>query len=969
MKNPFRSANEAWGFCLLTILAFLGNYFSMQLFSGVDFIFGSIFIFIIIHYYGTKHAAAAAALSGIYVWFLWDNPYGFFTLILEAWLVGCYYHRMKRNLMAGGILFLLLVGMPLSFFTSTVLLQLDLLNSVLIMLKQGVNSLFNVLIAHLAILLIGSILRSKSPLQVSFQEILFNLLLLFFLTPLLSFLVYIGNGEIEKVKKDIEERIDDTANALIIQMNNLYHRHAAPLTGVANSLGVAENTRSNSLQSDLLMVQQSFPSFKIVYVTDERGEVAAKQSRYALRDYPLHSLLYPFQQTVTGPFLSNVFAANRPPLTPFVALSVPIEKQGFFKGHVVGYIKPVTFLQTIQETVKGSTKVTFVDQQGHVIVSNDQKQQTMKPIIHKDDVLSFDRLNSADIDDHIPHLWKWTDFSYSRQVRISSEVPWNIHIEVPVSDYKHELYEKYIGLLFAAFLFSTVALLCSYMLSYWIQKSLKQVAALTTNLPEKIQRSEKIDWPRTFITEITSIIENFKSTENKLQNMFSEVVEAHKHLEYLAHYDPLTNVYNRTYVLNAFKEMAAASSFHSSIAVFFIDLDRFKIVNDTLGHQAGDTLLIEVSERLKQVCTGPHIISRLGGDEFMILIPELKDSKEVEELAEEMVLALSDPYYLKGGEYHLTASIGISMYPEDGDDIHTLIKNADLAMYAAKEKGKDNYQFYDQSIQQFILKKVQMENELRHAIERQELQLYYQPQIDLKTGKIIGAEALLRWIHPTLGVVSPADFIPIAEETGLIIEIGEWVLKTACHEAKSWHRAGWNSMNVSVNISMKQFMHDHLLFSITTALAESGLDAGYLKVEITESIAMSQPELVQEKLGQLKALGVELALDDFGTGYSSLHYLKNLPVDFLKIDRSFIQDIDAKQDDVAIVKALVEMAHSLGMTVVAEGVESKHQQQTLQDIHCDQLQGFVFSRPLPGSELPQLFEANLLVGATSSSQI
>lgn len=344
----------------------------------------------------------------------------------------------------------------------------------------------------------------------------------------------------------------------------------------------------------------------------------------------------------------------------------------------------------------------------------------------------------------------------------------------------------------------------------------------------------------------------------------------------------------------------------------------------------------------------------MGGDEFIILVPGIDAISEVREIADNLVKSLSIPYKVRENEYFLSASIGISLYPEDGKDLDTLIKNADIAMYTAKDNGKNNYTFYSTEINKDIVSRVVIENELRIAIEEERLNLYYQPQVNIETGKIIGLEALIRWQHPTLGFVSPSTFIPVAEETGLIIKIGDWVLNKACKDLKSLQDSGWNSLTMSVNISMIQILHKDLIQSVENALHNFDIAPDQLKLEITESVAMSQPEHVISKLYSLKEIGVDLALDDFGTGYSSLNYLKLLPVDVLKIDREFIRELEEDTDNITIVKALIEVAHSLNMTVIAEGVETKKQDEILSHINCDQIQGYYYSRPLPMNDLVKL---------------
>ncbi|MBM7649874.1 diguanylate cyclase (GGDEF)-like protein [Bacillus ectoiniformans] len=958
MNKQVPSVRQALGFILLTALSTMGNYFSIELFLGVHFLFSSIFIFLIISYYGTFPAVVAAAISGAYTIFLWDNPYGLITLILEAWFVGSYYHRVKRDVIVADVIFLFFIAMPSSLLFSLLFIGLDEANSILIMLKQSVNMLVNVLLANLILVLFDSFSKNPGNRQASLQQILFNLFSLFFLIPLVTFLIYIGREEVESVKSDIETKMSDTSHSLTIQLNNFYHRHVTSLGGTANQLKYADEYSGSAVQKEFATIQHTLPAFKVLYAMDEEGRVIAKHARYALKYFRIESdRQYPPTKKDRKPYLSDLVTRSVPVIEPVVMLTVPIEKDQRNIGYVTGVLKPVSFLSLVQEAAKEEMKVTITDRQDKVIISNDRNQNITRPIKDSDSIKLHQLSSEKEV---YSSFEQWINTSYSLTSQISKEMPWNIHVQMPVNVYKQALYEKYIKLLGLALGAALLALLVSYLLSRWVQHSLITVIQLTNNLPDKIKKNERIRWPKLTISEISNIIHNFMQMENRLHRMFSEVQAAHNNLEYLAHYDPLTHTFTRSYFIKTFQKLAKSADPNTRMALFFIDLDRFKTINDSLGHQAGDSLLIEVSSRLKAVCKENFIISRIGGDEFIVLIPQIEETLLVEQTAQTMVQKLAEPYNVRGNDYHLTASIGISQYPIDGTDSQTLLKNADMAMYSAKNNGKNNYQFYNETIKQQVLSKVEIENELRHAIVRNQLQLYYQPQIDLVTEEICGVEALIRWNHPKLGFVSPDKFISIAEETGLIIEIGEWVLQTACLDAVSWQKAGFRPVSMSVNISMRQFLHENLLDTIKENLRISGLQPSCLKLEITETVAMCQPSLVMERLQQLKQLGIELALDDFGTGYSSLNYLKKLPVDILKIDRAFINEIDQDEKDVTLVKALIEVAHSFGMTVVAEGVEMASQQAKLQSIHCDQLQGYIFSKPLPKSQIEELFQRNMV---------
>jgi len=390
------------------------------------------------------------------------------------------------------------------------------------------------------------------------------------------------------------------------------------------------------------------------------------------------------------------------------------------------------------------------------------------------------------------------------------------------------------------------------------------------------------------------------------------------------------------------------------VAVLFIDLDRFKLINDTLSHASGDAVLCQVANRLIGALARRDTVARFGGDEFVVLMRDCGIPNDVTSTAQRLLAALAAPFLLENQEYHLTASIGISTFPGDGQDAQTVLKNADSAMYRAKEQGKNNYQFYSSQMNVRSFERLVLERFLRHALDQDEFQLHYQPKIDLTTGRVTGMEALIRWMHPGMGMIEPAKFIPLAEETGLIVPIGEWVLREACRQARRWQDEGLPPLRVAVNLSARQFAHDGLHGVIVGALEESGLSPHLLELEITESMTIENPEHATPWLQRIKALGITVAIDDFGTGYSSLGYLKRFPIDSVKIDRSFIKDIPSDTDDVAITQAIIAMGHSLRLKVIAEGVESADQAEFLRRHGCDEAQGYFFGKPLPAAEFVQL---------------
>ena len=429
-------------------------------------------------------------------------------------------------------------------------------------------------------------------------------------------------------------------------------------------------------------------------------------------------------------------------------------------------------------------------------------------------------------------------------------------------------------------------------------------------------------------------------------------------IEYLATHDSLTGLHNRSMFSQLLGlQIEAARRYGQSFAVVFIDLDRFKVINDSLGHDVGDELLREVAARLKSTLRASDVLARLGGDEFVVLLRECASTADVAAAADKIMIALRRVMTVHGHEFRVTASVGIACYPADGADEQALMKNADIAMYAAKHEGKNTYCAYSAALAETALPTLLIETQLRRALENNELSLHYQPKIVLGTDKITGVEALLRWNNSKFGNVPPAQFISIAEETGLIVPIGKWVLRSACMQSAAWQRQGLPAVCVAVNLSPRQLSDVNLFADIAAALSESGLAPHLLELEITESVVMHTPELAIQLLKSIKALGVRLAIDDFGTGYSSLAQLKHFPIDTLKVDRSFIRDLPGNREDMAITEAIIAMGRSLCMTVVAEGVETTAQKEFLSRHACHQMQGYHFSRPLPAEQFAALLGA------------
>jgi diguanylate cyclase (GGDEF)-like protein len=436
-----------------------------------------------------------------------------------------------------------------------------------------------------------------------------------------------------------------------------------------------------------------------------------------------------------------------------------------------------------------------------------------------------------------------------------------------------------------------------------------------------------------------------------LEEERARVVRVSEQIEHLAYHDSLTGLPNRQLFLDRLRVAIDQSRrTGTGVAVLFLDLDRFKIINDSLGHSFGDELLSAAGERLERALRDGDTVARLGGDEFALLLNGIQHPEHAGKVAEKIIEALRLPFVIHDQEFYVTTSIGIGVYPDDGSDAETLLKNSDTAMYRAKEHGRDKYEFYTSTMNARALERLALENSLRKALANNEFVLFYQPVIDLQTGEIECVEALLRWNHPQLGLLQPADFLFLAETLGLMDKLNLWVLHEACRQTRLWHEKGFPGLRVAVNLSARPFQHPDFVTRTSEVLCQSGLDANSLELEITENIAMQDADASLIVLRALKKLGVRISIDDFGTGYSSLSYLRNFPIDTLKIDRSFVRDLTVNADAAAIASAVIALAHSLKIDVVAEGVETEDQKFLLKHQSCDRMQGHLFSVPLPASD-------------------
>ncbi|MBW2275057.1 MAG: EAL domain-containing protein [Deltaproteobacteria bacterium] len=496
------------------------------------------------------------------------------------------------------------------------------------------------------------------------------------------------------------------------------------------------------------------------------------------------------------------------------------------------------------------------------------------------------------------------------------------------------------------------------------------ISSYNEMLEQVQQRNHDLERHRDYLDdEVCTRTAELEKAVEELQEEIVQREKAEERVRYLANYDDLTALPNRQRLKERLSEaLVEARRNDAMLALLILDLDRFKEINDSLGHGAGDLVLKQVAERLGQCvrssdsvarpdsANSAHMLSRQGGDEFTILLDKINSAYDASRVCSRILTALEEPFQINGHDVVVGASIGIAVYPHDGDDGETLIKHADTAMYHAKQAGRNDYEYFSDSMKKEALHKLTVEGDLRKAIERNEFVLHYQPKVSSKDGKVCGLEALVRWEHPEQGRIPPDAFIPVAEETGLIVPIGDWVIRAACSQMRAWRDAGLPPVPVAVNVSSRQFRKCNLLETVAESLAEAGLSPRNLVIEVTESIMLQHEEQAVRALTRLKDLGVRVALDDFGTGYSALGYLRRLPLDSIKIDRCFVSELGQNEQSASIVEAVIAMAHGLGLEVVGEGVETEEQAEFLRSHDCDELQGYLFGAPVAGDAIPELFE-------------
>lgn len=622
----------------------------------------------------------------------------------------------------------------------------------------------------------------------------------------------------------------------------------------------------------------------------------------------------------------------------------------------------------------GTLEVTITDAQNRILATNNKSfeyrqrydwktEENIENISEK----VYQSIPSNDFQRFKLDNWASGSYIYINEITSPNL---NIIIKYPINQFQKEILSNFLEQIQLFLYLVLFSFMFTILTNRFLVKTLKHLSMVTTGLPLKIGSDEKIEWPNSKVSEIKLLVNNFKHMSDNLKSMFKEsrdlnetlAMQAEKlrkseeELHKLAYYDSLTGLHNRL----AFKvyledALNIAKDNGTIIAVMFIDLNQFKQINDTMGHSAGDELLKIVAERLAKLKDDNTAIFRLGGDEFVV-VRSAENEEEVRITGEYISKIFSKPIGMQDVILHVTGSIGISMFPRDGQALDTLVKHADMAMYSSKEKGRGNVEFYHEGINKDFEEYMLLDSGIREALENNQFELHYQPKINAETGQISSMEALIRWRHPKLGYISPAKFIPVAEKSGVIFQIDEWVVNEACRQNKSWQDSGLPRIPVSVNVSAKHFYEGHIINIIKNALDKSKLEEQYLRLEITEGVLIKNTKYAIEIIRKLRSFGVSVSIDDFGMGYSALSQLLRLTINELKLDREFIREIGSDSKKASMVKLIVDFAHNINLNVVAEGIETEEELNYLKEIKCDELQGFYFSKPLSKEDFKNLLQ-------------
>ena len=939
-----RDKGRLVAFSVLLAFGILGNLVSLELFfDKLSIIFGSIFLFIALDVLGFYMALPMAVILSLQVQILFQNPWVSFAYLLEFFVVALLRWR-GINLITADWVYWVFVGFPALFFTMTEVEGIDRLTAATVSLKFGVNGILNVTVASLVVLLYRGVLKRQA--EITFRYAVFVSLVIVGVAPLFIKAVYDSKQEerrmIETVKSDMETITRNIRNQLLYWLDI----HYSAVRELANRLLVWGPNNRDQLQRDTEAIRRSFNEFHACYIADKDATaitfypVVNPAGRYMIGTNFNYRPYYKKMKATYRHVFTQVFIAKFA-LRPVVGIAVPAVKGGEFIGYAYCGLNLDHARKLIEEfSLKKGVYITLVDSNGKVITSSFKE---LKPL------QTFDPGELRPIKGGLTLSMKGPgEVFFFKEEKLRDDVPWSVVAQISVKPYRDSLFASLVNHFTSIYLMTLVAFVLARFLGGMIYNPISKLSASISEIAKNIERNPRIELPHVNIKDLEVLT-------NAFYNLARKVVSYTESLKRKAYYDPLTDLPNRTLLRDRIKQaIASARRQNTKVAVLFIDLDYFKTVNDTYGHEVGDRILVQVARRLISVFRETDTIARFGGDEFVAVITNVREVSEVIAMAERILRLFESPFEANGDDVYLSASIGITFYPDNGMDPTTLIKNADMAMYRAKEEGKNSFAFFNEEMNRRAMEILTIKSRIHKAMDRGEFTLYFQPIYRIEDVYLVGMEALIRWESPDLGTYEPSKFIGVLEDLGMIREVGVWVMREAFSTAREWYSK--YDVQVSVNVSPRQFTDRKFLERTVAVIKETGSDPSSVILEITESSLMYNPEESERVLKRLKALGFKVAIDDFGIGYSSLAYLKRLPVDIIKIDISFIQNIASNPIDRAVVSAVVELSRSLNLRTVAEGVEDPKQMSILESLGCMYAQGFLLGKPMPKEEADLLLK-------------
>lgn len=961
----------------LVLAGIIGNYFNVTLFYGINFLFGGIFIFIIVLLYGTFWGTAAALIISSYTYFLWNHPYGMIVFTLEALFVGLLYKNKKINLVVVDFCFWVVAGFPLIWFSYKYMMDFSAGQTILVLLKDIINGIFNSLTASILMFYVPFeqwlhkkwTCKKRERKPVPMQRYIFSLIISGIIIPTLIIVFSNSYKEFNNTMENIKKHTSHYATEISNYVKEYNERYLNALTFLSDKIADHE---TSMVKSEIENVLKIFPDILAMYVADSKGSVIAidyqnenienthSELNFSDRDY------FKDVKSEMKPVISDVFQGRGGLFQPIVIISVPVVGDENFEGIICAAVDIEHVLNTkVNSDNPENTHISITDSSNCIVASTIPGLEMMYDYDKRKGFVREYKLNGGYIwtgtDKSNTVVQQWENSSYIYKMPVGGKVPWSVIVEKPFAVYQHQLQTQYIR----NFLIIIGVILISFLFAFYHSNSftvpLKKLVDISSYLPYRLKSLNKIVWPTSWIQEIDNLVQNYRKAAGKLEDNFKEITEANKLLKKMTKHDPLTSLPNMNSLRNDFSsKMIQADNRKFKMGLLFLDIDYFQRVNDILGRPQGDQLLKLFAKRVGNSVKGKGQLYHIGGDEFVVIIYNLNDSGDCKKIAETIIKELKIPFYFKSQEFYITISIGTAVFPEDGETLSILMTNASKAMYAAKDKGKNTVEECTPVMDTAILRTLNLQKDLDKALEREEFLLEYQPQVEVRTGQIIGVEALLRWNNPKVGLISPNEFIPLAEETGHIIPIGEWVIREACRQNKMWMEKGYRPVKVAVNLCVCQFQHDDIVEKVENILNQVGLESKYLELEITESIIINDVYYAIKVFNRLKEMGVNIALDDFGTGFSSLNYIRNFNIDKLKIDQSFIKDIyingKLNKSNAVIIKTIIDLAKNLNLKVISEGVETQRQFRFVQKHGCDEVQGFYLSKPLPAGEIERVLE-------------